>query len=283
MYFRVPNLPMDTIRTTTLIQEMTTDGHSPLKFLCEDFNVYFAKYRTRASLNPLEIDCLFYEVVCCRLLQRLGIPTPELAIIEISSNSFSRDQLTMHRRHCRPGVLYLGSKEVKNADLIQAIAPISSRRDFKKFTNPYHLIGIAFFDLWVNNRDRGRSDNYNLLQQYSKQGRTFYAFDHAFCFGGVDQLRMFHAGLPLETQNRLHKSSYFKKFLPYLDKQKAKKIVDNFISLSSDELQLIISDAYDECPRAWEIPVTLPGRVTEFLTNQNRINTIQNTLWSALK
>lgn len=170
MYFRVPNLPMDTIRTTTLIQEMTTDGHSPLKFLCEDFNVYFAKYRTRASLNPLEIDCLFYEVVCCRLLQRLGIPTPELAIIEISSNSFSRDQLTMHRRHCRPGVLYLGSKEVKNADLIQAIAPISSRRDFKKFTNPYHLIGIAFFDLWVNNRDRGRSDNYNLCNSIRNKG-----------------------------------------------------------------------------------------------------------------
>lgn len=68
---------MNKIRTLTLIEEMTTVWHSPLKFLCEDFNVYYAKYRLGVSLKTEEIDCLSYEVICCLLLNALKTPTPD--------------------------------------------------------------------------------------------------------------------------------------------------------------------------------------------------------------
>ena len=274
---------MQIIKTLNLIEEIGTDGHSPLKFQCEDFAVYYAKYRSGVSLKTEEIDCLFYEVVCKRLLDALKVPTPDLVIIEIAANSFKKEQLDKHKKFCKPGALYLGAKEIKNVDVVQSISPIQNKRVFNQLHNPYDLVKIALFDLWVNNCDRGRSDNYNLLIQHNGKSSTYYAFDHAFCFGGLAHLRMFHSTLPFNTQDKFHKSSYFRKILPFLDKQKAKIIVDNFISLTSNEINLIISEAFDDCPEKWQIPVSIKQRVLAFLTEQSRITHVQQTIWATLK
>jgi hypothetical protein len=274
---------MQTLKTQTLIEEIGTDGHSPLKFLCEDFEIYYTKYRSGISLKGEEIDCLFYEIVCQKLLNALKIPTPDLAIIEISENSFRKEQLNKHKKFCKVGALYLGSKEIKNADLVQSVAPIQNRRVFKTLTNPYDLVKIALFDLWVNNCDRGRNNNYNLLIQHNGKDTTFYAFDHAFCFGGLEHLRIFNNQFPFNTLDKFHKSSYFKKILPFLNKQKAKNIVDNFISLQSNEINLIISEAFEDCPEKWQIPFSLKERVFKFLTEPSRLNLVKQTIWAILK
>lgn len=272
---------MQTLKTLTLIEEIGTDGHSPLKFLCEDLEVYYAKFRSGVSLKADEIDCLFYELLCKKLLDALKVPTPDLAIIEIAANSFKKEQLDKHKKFCKPGALYLGAKEIKNVDVVQSISPIQNKRVFNQLHNPYDLVEIALFDLWVNNCDRGRNDNYNLLLQHNNL--KYYAFDHAFCFGGLAHLRMFHAGLPFGTQDKFYSSSYFRKILPFLDKHKAKKIVDNFISLSSDEINQIISQAYDDCPEKWQIPVSIKERVLDFLLEPSRINLVKQTIWRILK
>lgn len=274
---------MQTLKTLTLIEEIGTDGHSPLKFLCDDLEVYYAKYRSGVSLKVEEIDCLFYEMVCKKLLDALKIPTPDLAIIEIAANSFRKEQLNRHKRFCKVGALYLGSKEIEKADLVQSISPIHNKRVFKQLFNPYDLIKIALFDLWVNNCDRGRNENYNLLLQYSSNGLKYYAFDHAFCFGGLEQLRVFHSALPFSTQDKFYKTSYFQKILPFLDKQKAKIIVDNFISLSPNEINHIILQAYNDCPETWQIPVSIKQRVLDFLIEPSRITHVKQTIWAILK
>lgn len=274
---------MQKLKTLTLIEEVGTDGHSPLKFQCEDLEVYYAKYRSGISLKAEEIDCLFYEIVCNKLLNALEIPSPQLAIIEIAENSFRKEQLNKHKKFCKVGALYLGSKEIKNADVVQTISPIQNKRSFKQLINPYDLVKIALFDLWVNNCDRGRNENYNLLFQNTNIGIKYYAFDHAFCFGGLAHLRILNANLPFSTADKLYKSSYFRKILPYLDKQKTKIIVDNFISLLPNEINHIILQAYNDCPETWQIPVSVKERVFDFLTQQSRIDHVKQTIWAILK
>lgn len=275
-------MPLPSTATFTLLEELGTDGHSPLKFMCEDDHIYYCKYRTGRSLDKNEIDCLFYEIASNRLLKGLEIPTPELTLVKIAEDSFIPKDLKYHKKFCKPGVIYLGSKHIDNSDLVQGVLPISSKREFKQIENPYDLIKIALFDLWVDNCDRGRDENYNLLISVDGKSKKFYAFDHAFCFGGLDQLRMFHADLPSNHANKLINSLYFKKFSSFLDKNKCKEIVDNFLFLQPDEAEHVILDAYDDCPQEWGIPFALVQRMISFLTHKERNRMIKQSMLSVI-
>ncbi len=275
-------MPLPVRHTLTLIRELETDGHSPLKFLCDDFAIYYCKYRSGRSLNPNEIDCLFYEILCNTLLKTLHIPTPELAWVTVSEGSYDRRQLNYHKKFCKPGTTYLGSKEVAQADLVHTITKLSSRREFKVITNPMDLFKIAYFDLWVNNTDRGRSDNYNLLLQAKSTGSTFCAFDHAFCFGGLDMLRIFNALNPVSTKDKLISSAYFKEFLQYLNTDSCKEIVDNFLPLHTDEIRQHVSNAYQMCHPTWAVPEQLVERAVSYLQDEVRLDQIKQIMLLAI-
>ncbi len=64
-------------------------------------------------------------------------------------------------------------------------------------------VKISLFDLWVDNTDRGRDDNYNLLVKTENDKFCFYAFDNAFAFGGERGLGIFSAKMPVYTNNKL--------------------------------------------------------------------------------
>ncbi|TCC86368.1 hypothetical protein EZ444_24000 [Pedobacter hiemivivus] len=235
------------------------------------------------SLKTEEIDCLFYEIVSKRFLDRLDVPSPELALVLISANSYAEETLNRHKRFCKPSQIYLGSKEIKGAEDLHGISSVVKKGAFNQILNPYDLVRIALFDLWIDNCDRGKNENYNLLIAQQDLGRKFYAFDHAFCFGGLERLRMFNELHPVSSNNKLIASTYFKKILPYLNKRTSKEIVDNFLSLQAHEIEQIISESYDDCPKAWAIPAQLKERMILFLTNANRIGIIKNLMWSLFK
>lgn len=273
---------METKQTLTLINEVQTDGHSPLKFLCDDYEIYYCKYRSGRSLNSQEVDCLFYEIVCNKLLNHLNIPTPQIALITIVIDSFAKEKVFYNKKYCKAGAIYLGSKEVSDSDILQSLSVIGNKNDFKKLSSPYDFFKIAMFDLWVNNADRGRNENYNILLKGTVDGLKYYAFDHAFCFGGLDLLRVFNPTQEISTQDRLITSRYFKSILPYLDKQTCINIVDNFLSLQANEINQCISDAFHACPLAWQIPAQIIERTSLYLLDQNRVNQIKNIMLSAL-
>src|SRR5690606_4525002 len=274
---------MKIVNTLTLVEEMTTDGHSPLKFLCDDLNIYYCKYRSGVSLNKHEIDCLYYEIICNRLLANVQVPHAEIKLVKIAPNSFKKESLTRHKKFCKPGRLYLGFKEIESADVLQGIMAANSKRDFRKLLNPYDLIKIALFDLWVDNRDRGKSENYNLLLAPTNIGVKIVPFDHAFCFGGIELLRTFNEKIPVSGQDKLITSFYFSKIRQYFERQKACDIVKNFLSLQTHEIEVIISETYDECPTEWEIPTRLKDRIFTFLTNKDCLQTAQNIMYSIFK
>ena len=71
---------MKQVKASIFLREIPTDGHSPMKFVCSDNNVYYCKYRV--NYKSEELDCLIYEVICHNLLKSLGIPTPDIALVE---------------------------------------------------------------------------------------------------------------------------------------------------------------------------------------------------------
>jgi hypothetical protein len=208
------------VNTQLLIEEVKTDGHSPMYFLCDDGNYYYCKYRTQFKRE--ELDCLVYEIVCQFLLKRLQIPTPDIALAVIEKDSYDRKKLHKNKLYVHPGIICFASKEAANTALVMGIQSISKKTEANKFENIYDLLKIAMFDLWVENDDRGKGskENYNLLLQTirvqnNETGKAttkfrWLAFDHAFTFGGVPNLRIFNKTMMPSLTFKLIESQYFK-------------------------------------------------------------------------
>ncbi|MCZ8145836.1 hypothetical protein [Flavobacterium sp.] len=84
------------VSTEFLIEELNTSGHAPLKFICDDDATYYCKYLTQ--FDRTEINCLAYEVVAHFLLKELGIPTPEIALVEVAQGTLDNTKIRVNRR-----------------------------------------------------------------------------------------------------------------------------------------------------------------------------------------
>jgi hypothetical protein len=196
---------LEQVDTKILIEELETDGHSPMKFICSDGAVYYVKYRSGKSMDKNEISCLVFEMICTRLLQRLHIPVPDQALVTIDENSYTTGQLITNRKYIKNGVIAWGSKEIVRTDLIKEIEQIQRKKEFNKLSNPEDLIRIAVFDLWVDNADR-HSGNYNLLLNMEDGKLKIIAIDHAFTFGGLKGMNIFNTTSTPSTYKKVNTS-----------------------------------------------------------------------------
>ena len=252
-----------------------------MKFVCDDKHTYYCKYRT--AFNKEELDCLVYELVCQALLKKMNIPTPEVAFAEIMYKSFDIRKLKANKRYIRSGIICFASKEAENTILVTGIQDITGKRDLNEFEDPYDLLRIAIFDLWVNNADRGRgsAENYNLLIQSFQQEdidtqrinfkSRWLAFDHAFCFGGIDLLRVFNETLPLSAHGKLIESDYFNGVKKHYQHERCEQVIENFISLCRNNVETIVNDVFTQLPPQWQTPVSLAERMIRFLSSTERI------------
>jgi hypothetical protein len=226
---------------------------------------------------------LVYELVCSSLLKKFKIPTPEVAFAYIEEGSYDIKKLTANKRYIKPGIICFASKEVETTVLISGVQNITGKKDFNEFENPYDLLKIAIFDLWVDNVDRGRGivENYNLLMQtylleIEESQRTVFknrwlAFDHAFCFGGTDRLRMFNESMLPTTNGKLIESDYFIGVKKFYQKAICEEVVENFISLCKINVENTIQDVFSQLPPEWQTPSSLAERMISFLSSPGRI------------
>lgn len=281
------------IHTQWLNEEIPTDGHSPMKFLCDDGNHYYCKYRTQLSKE--EFDCLVYELICHFLLKKLNIPTPDIALVVVEKDTYDIKKLSANKRYIKPGITCFASKEALNTILVTGIQSVDGKTHIRKFENIYDLLKIAMFDLWVDNDDRGRGDkeNYNLLLQ-SIQVKTdgvdailnkyrWLAFDHAFTFGGSGRLRIFNETFSPSSAFKLIESQYYSAFKKYFIKETCQSLIESFISLQHDEIENVIQSVFAEIPAEWQTPTNLAERMFNFLSNGNRINAVKQIALNSLK
>lgn len=268
---------MHTCRTRTLIEEVPTDGHSPMKFLCDDGNLYYCKYRIRSS--AVELDFLTYELVSHVLLRALNLPTPDIALVEMQVGSYRPDQLSANRRFIRPGVICFGSRALPNADLVRQTEAICSARTFRTLLNPTDLIRLAVFDLWTDNVDRGRAFdggyNYNLLRVPEGGKTRFVAFDNAFTFGGEHGLRSFKPSWPVLPANRLFNSPYYRAVVKHIAPARRFTVANECLSLCYERGKEALQTAFGDLPPTWATLPSLLERMTDFLLNDQRRIAIQ--------
>jgi hypothetical protein len=263
------------VETKILIEELETDGHSPMKFICSDGEVYYVKYRSGKSLDRNEINCLVFEMVCTRFLQRLHIPVPEQALVTINANSYAPGQLVSNKKYTKGGIIAWGSKEIPQTDLIKEIEQINKKKEFNRLLNPEDLIRIAIFDLWVDNVDR-HSGNYNLLSQLEDSKLKVITIDHAFTFGGLKGMNIFNTTTQPSSFKKLIESQYFRSTIKYFNKKQRLDIANQFISLLSElDIENLIDGIFKEIPEQWSISPMLKKRMIDFLQSQQRIITLE--------
>lgn len=266
---------MDKVAAKILIEELETDGHSPMKFICSDGRLYYVKYRSGKSLNKREIHCLVFEMICTKLLQQLHIPVPEQALVTIAENSYSASQLITNRKYIKPNIIAWGSREINQADLVKEIEQVQKKKEFNKLLNPEDLIRIAIFDLWVDNADR-HSGNYNLLLKLEEGRLKIITIDHAFTFGGLNGMNTFNAQTPPSSYKKLMGSQYFRSAMKHFAIKKRLEIANQFLSLLPElDIKNLVNGVFAEIPPQWEVNPTLQTRLIDFLQSKQRFITLQ--------
>ena len=268
------------ISTVSFVEEIPTDGHSPMHFLCEDGANYYCKHRTKTKRE--EIQCLLYEVLCSTILKELQIPTPEIALINITEGSFEKSQIKANK-YVKANTVCFGSKELSNTNLLSNLNSVKSKSDFNQFSNPEDLIRIAIFDFWTTNSDRGRvneqsdvrSNNYNILLKAKDKKTEIIAFDHAFTFGAPTFFHLFKPEGSLIFEKGLLNTSFSKQLIKYIPENKRFEIVDDFISLIEElPLDAIIDSIVEDIPEEWIYHKKIIADIKNFLKYEIRINTI---------
>ncbi len=247
-----------------------------MKFLCDDGKLYYCKYRVSRKLE--EKDCLIYEVLAHNLLISLAVPTPAIALVELVAESFAQNDLSRNRPFAKPGVICFGSQYVDNSSLVSGLELFTNESSFRLLYNPYDLVKIAVFDLWIDNSDRGFNQNYNLLTSAYGEQLHIWAFDHAFVFGGLDALRIFNASWPLTAHNKLITSTYFRSVYQFLDRERCQIIARETLSLCQQVAQAAVAITFNEVPDDWVTNRSLKQKVEDFLLGRQRVRKVKELL-----
>lgn len=272
------------LHTKLLLEEIQTDGHAPLKFICTDDNIYYCKYLP--TIKKEEINCLAYEVVAHALLRKLAIPTPDIALITVAEETLNKKLIKKNRR-LNVGDVCFGSKQVSFVAEVQTLAQLNNKTEFNKLLNPYDIIKIAIFDLWVNNVDRGRNFgdgyNYNLLLKPIGTKQEIIAFDHGFIFGGINQIGVFNSNMNALTGNKLYQSAYYKSVIKHINKTDYINIVNNFIPLLFKNYDTLIKNIIEKLGTNWDLSQKLDERIIALLKSNEQIKEIKNIIIQAKK
>lgn len=270
------------INTELLLEEIPTDGHSPLKFICENNAIYYCKYLV--TLDRSELNFLFFELVSSYLLMELNIPTPKVALVTISEGTLNSSKIKANRRLQEKAICF-GSKEVTYANELQSIQEFN-RGYLNSIKNLEDLLKIAIFDLWIQNIDRGRDFgdgyNYNLLLRPNVKKNELIAFDHAFTFGGVDQLGLFNPKMASYTNNLLQTPLY-KAVCKHLGKSNTFKIVEEFVPLLSQNYSNGISSIFKTVEKEWDLFPNSDMKIHDFLSNDSHIINCHQMALQSLK
>ena len=166
-------------RAISILDEIKTSGHSPLKVQCDDGNIYIVKKRKHHDCDT----AITSEFICNYLCKIWNLETPEAALVSVSLeliNDHPKSQY--HRPNLYKDYLCFGSKFNEDAIDLEISDLSTTKQNLKVFENPLDFLKIGLFDLWVVNIDR-KPKNLNLMKLISTQSKFhFLAIDHAYAF-----------------------------------------------------------------------------------------------------
>lgn len=178
--------PISYLTVNSIINEVPTQGHSPLRVTVEEnTSIYFIK-NNRGRIPDYYI---INEFLCHFLLKIWRIPTPDIAAIKVDSILLNKDLSHFHKNHYYETIAF-GSKEIKGSVEISKLLSSIKSSKIKQLGNSIDFIKIGLFDIWVENTDR-KPSNFNLLISNEDDVMIFIAIDHAFAFDSMKYSDLF--------------------------------------------------------------------------------------------
>ncbi|AFL79700.1 hypothetical protein Aeqsu_0173 [Aequorivita sublithincola DSM 14238] len=166
------------IHTNAILKEIPTEGHSPLRVLGSDYQMYVAK-NDKGKVPPYS---LINEFLASYFLNKWEVATPEIKLITIApALILAKDNLSINHKPHYYNTPCFGSKYIENAIDVNALIVTEKKKAFNKINNPLDVFHITLFDTWVENDDR-KPTNYNLILEPHKNKFNVIAIDNAFIF-----------------------------------------------------------------------------------------------------
>ena len=179
------------LKTISLLDEIPTEGHSPLLVIANDFNAYYVK--NNKGQHPAYF--LINEIICHYLLKAWGINTPEIAAVNIDKSIIHKELSNFHKLYFYDNICF-GSKRINDAQEMNELSRINSKTDYNKLIEPLDFIKIALFDIWVENTDR-KPTNPNILFGLKNDKIDAVAIDHAFALDALAYKDLYKSGVSL--------------------------------------------------------------------------------------
>jgi hypothetical protein len=167
-------------------------GSQPQLMRCSDGEYYVVKFQN----NPQGLRVLANELFGGQLAKLLGLPVPEVRIIEVAESliKYSEEmviQLERNRVPLKPG-LCVGSRYPRNVDLRGHVVPATvydflPLEMFRTVDNISDFLGMLVFDIWVGNMDQRQVVFVrNEQRDHSSPYYSHHALmiDEGFCFNG---------------------------------------------------------------------------------------------------
>lgn len=164
----------------SIINEIDTDGHSPLLVIADDFK----KYLIKSTHDDKPSYYIINEFLCSYLLQIWEIPTPEVASIKLDPILLTGGTYSDYHKPHFYNSLTFGSKWLEGGLEMEEYIRAQNKVALRKFKNPFDIIRIGLFDIWVENTDRKPTNN-NIIFSVDGNHLIINAIDHAFTFDSV--------------------------------------------------------------------------------------------------
>ncbi len=162
-------------------------GASQAKLVrCSDDKYYVVKFQN----NPQGAKTLANELLATLMAERLGLPVPEPAIVEVQPDLVRyTEELVIERRRgsvrCQPGLCFGSLYENGESSPANPIYPFNvlPESQLAKVHNLSDFLGMLVFDEWIGNMDSRQTifiRNHSLRHPY-----RVLMIDQGLCFNGT--------------------------------------------------------------------------------------------------
>ncbi|MEQ1403785.1 HipA family kinase [Neorhizobium sp. Rsf11] len=205
--------------------------------------------------NRAGLDALVSELLAGELAGKVGLRTPDFAVVDIPIIETSDPFVTV-----QPGPAFFSRWEQA-----QSLAPNSKL--LASLRDPGDVSRLVVFDTWIRNKDRFADDpngtllNYdNILFKADKRKTQLLVIDHSHAFAETSLEAEMHDDWA--TERVVY--GLFNEFLPMLKRSDVKSAIDTVLALAIEEIETICQST----PVQWGITAAVADRIAELLVRR---------------
>ncbi len=268
------------INAVKIVNEITTEGSSPIRVICDDGNIYIAKTTSRRD-PPIE---LINEVLGGYFCLCWGLKVPSFALINLPDkviNNYYEDGNTLSNYY-RNGfnlTLLFGSQIIEPATELEIYFDLTSKNDLKKFKQSTDILKIGALDLWIGNMDR-KPKNPNIIMSYSDEGIELHPIDHAAIFCYLDDYKKVRPPLlRIEPGNSILNSALAKKISNFVSAEE-KISISNEIEVCIGTTIANLDFIFGQIPKEWGFSKKVKEHLIAFFKDPQYIQETLHTFLS---